>query len=135
MSKNAASEVVHTFRSVRTGGVMNIWATDYIPRLIHCFCRVSFTSPFEVKYCENDYFEKKKHIRTGCLWILRFIWWFDICYSDLRLTMFRVTKICFSYSLVLTGEVSLWIVAGIENTSGCIFKSISASGGQNNAGN
>jgi len=45
MSKNAVAEVVHTLKSVRTGGVMNIWATDYIPRLIHGFCQVSFT-PF-----------------------------------------------------------------------------------------
>lgn len=64
MSKNATSEVVHTFRSGRTGGVMNIWASHYIPRLIHGFCRVSFTPLFEVKDCENGSFEKKTAI-TG----------------------------------------------------------------------
>ncbi len=55
----------------------------------------------------------------------------SISVTRIRLTIFRVTQICFSYSHILTG----WIVAGMENMLGCIFKIISTSGGQNNAGN
>lgn len=38
---------------------MNIWATDYIPRLIHWLLSGVIYSFFEVKECENGYFEKE----------------------------------------------------------------------------
>lgn len=127
MSKNAASEVVHTFRSVRTGGVMNI------PRLIHCYCRVSFTSLFEVKDCENDYVQKKQHTRTGCLRILPFIWLFDmllgysLLYSELLKSVFLIP--IFSQMNFIMNCCWDWKYVRLH------FKIISASGGQNNAGN
>ncbi len=53
-----------------------------------------------------------------------FISWllgYGLLYSELLKSVFHI----------LTG----WIVAGMENMLGCIFKIISTSGGQNNAGN